>query len=100
MTQMERVADMLATANGQKAFIEWASSDLTMLMLSAARELAHPTLPQSVDAGALGMALGQSIGAMAVVTYLSSPFRARQQEELASDYGMGQILKENGYGNS
>ena len=97
MTSTERVSEMLSTEGGQKNFLEWAGSEVTQLMLAAARELTQPGIPASSDAGAIGLALGKVIGAAMVVDYLSHPYRERVEQELTPGYGAESILKENGY---
>lgn len=97
MTNIEKVAQILSTEPGQKAFIEWASSDITQRMLAAARELTTPSLPTSSDAGAIGLALGRTLGATAVVEYLTNPFRERVETGLTPMYGADEIIKESEY---
>lgn len=100
MTQVERVAQMFSTSAGQEAFIAWAGSEVTQLMLSAAREIAAPAQPQLTDPGTVALAMGRTLGATMVVDYLSNPYRMREEEQMATEYGAGQILKEAGYGNA
>jgi len=97
MTQIERVAELFKTARGTETFLQWASNDLTQLMLGAARELARPGIPASSDAGAIGLALGKVLGASEIVDYLSSPFRAPQDSALVPHYGYEDIMKDEGY---
>ena len=98
MTQIERVAELLSTPGGQDNFLKWAGSEITQLMLGAAKELARPQAPPTTDSGTVAITLGKTLGATAVIEYLITPFRLQVEDLVASGYGVEEILKEDGYG--
>ena len=97
MTQLDRVAELVSTAGGTESLLAWLSNDMTMLMMGAARELARPVNPVSADAGALGLALGETLGAIKIIEYLTSPIQSAQEQQPVPSYGSSAIMKENGY---
>lgn len=97
MRHIEHVAELLGTEGGQKAFLAWASSDITQALLAAARELAAPRQPINFSHGAVALALGESRGAEMVVNYLTEPWKTSSTDEAAGivpEYGAEQILNE------
>lgn len=94
MKNIEKVSDLLSSDEGRKVFLDWAGSEITQLMLSAAKEVVHPTKPMTSDAGAVGVALGEVLGSTKVLDYLSNPFTAPKIDPMVPNYGAEGILAE------
>jgi len=104
LTKVDRLTQYLGTADGQRAFIEWLSSDVTQLMLSASRELVAPVGLGDAPSGEAALyRLGDTVGGNRVLNFMSNPLplveAKRMQDSLSVSprYGADSILKEVGY---
>lgn len=95
MGALSEMRELMASAEGQKAFLAWYGDDFTQRMLAAARELARPNLPHSADAVQISLYLGSSVGANSIVDFLSNPQVALPSAtKLVPDYGARRAVQQ------
>jgi len=100
MDAKTRLANLLKSTDGQKAYLAWATNDITRLVLDAAREMARPhAVPTPIDPYAVIVAHGRSVGANEIIDFISSPGNyvsptGNKPRELVPDYGSHKLLKE------
>lgn len=114
----DTLASMLATAEGQEAYIKWFGSDITQHYLAKMRQLSRPVLLMNSGAGALDRAeeLGRIAGVNQILDLIERPHIVGSQTAiplstetagirpedpiklagLKASYGADKILKETG----
>lgn len=65
------LAELLATQEGEKAFIEWVSHPMTLRMLTVGRELSRPR--ELVVPGDCSIAYGECLGANRLLDFFANP---------------------------
>ena len=115
----DTLASMLATAEGQEAYIKWFGSDITQHYLAKMRHLSRPILLRNTGVGALDRAeeLGRISGVNQILDLIERPHLVGSQTamplstetagirpedtiklaSLKASYGADKILKENGH---
>lgn len=100
MDAKTRLANLLGSTDGQEAYLAWTTSEITRLVLDAAREMARPfAVSTPIDPYAVIVAHGRSVGANEIVDFISSPGNyvsptGDKPRELVPDYGSHKLLKE------
>lgn len=71
---LSELQGLLATEDGQKAYIDWISHPVTQKVIAAGRELARPK-PLGLEADC-HVAYGESMGANNLLDFIASPVGA------------------------
>ena len=95
-TAVGAVQELLKTADGQKAFLEWIKSPVTQKMVAAAREMCQP-IPAQPDLTAEYL-LGLTVGGNRVLDFFTAPNAAFVAAETGGrmpqpTYGQKQIIE-------
>ena len=97
-----RLADILSSPDGRRAFLDWISSPLTQELLGVAEESVKPADVPTISAEQALFQLGVTVGGQRVLDRMRNPLFAHELRDkvrkldVAPSYGSDDILKREG----